>query len=159
MQRYVAEGDSLNDVALYAPSNVLFMQLYRALALASSGRILNSPSLGDREKAFQLALASADAYQKAGQDMAVPIMAAAVLKIHFFYANFLLRDFPGKRNDDIKTLLQPFAQADTNNSALGTLVLLNSVADNNFTKVQALKLAQISPDFKKFLQATGVSVK
>lgn len=156
MQTYVTEGDNRNDKVIYSPSTILFGQMYRAFALAVSGRILNTPTLEEREAAFKLVFTTADTYKNAGQDITTPFIENALLKTRFFYADFLLKDFNGTRNVDIQTLLRPYGVVNSTSSATGVLPTLQH-GKNAYLNAEAKKMAEISPEFKKFLTIAGIA--
>ena len=124
MQKYVAEGDALHDSSLYSSLNLVYIQAYRALALSASYEILKSPDSATVETAFQLPLTTASKLTALASDYNLE---AGVMRDRFFYAMFLLRNFGNTRNADIETILKPFAQARTNNRALRSLLMINTL--------------------------------
>jgi hypothetical protein len=83
------------------------------------------------------------------------VVAAAMLRARFYYADFLLQNFRTARSADIETILQPFGTASSSNP----YVRLFSNADTPVAeayRTEAAKLGVVSPEFKAYLARVGV---
>jgi hypothetical protein len=159
MQQYVIEGDSREDGVLYSTNTVLYGLLYRALAITSSGRILNNKTLEEREQAYRRVFDVAE-YQAQTRSASTDslLSKSALLWTGFWYANFLRLNYTD-RLTDIRALLAPFAQDAASNPYIGSLGKLKNLPDTVYLKQQAVALGKISPEFKAFLSSTGVEIK
>lgn len=142
------------DLSEYLPSVIARQYLWRATMMGLTGRILGSINREEKEVAYQLAL------KKATGNPSDALMRNAEMDARFFYAGFLQANFEnGSRFNDITELLKPFALAksDPIRYALtrNRFTSMEKQADTNFSKGRAVKLAQISPEFKEFLLSVG----
>lgn len=159
IQKYLKDADekmAIVGVSEYLSSAMAREYLQRAIAMELSSRILGNISLSDRENAHQIALA------KTATDNANNVlMRAAEMSARFFYASFLEANFgkTGSRAKDIAELLRPFAPAATDTvlyaSTRSQFLSLWHAPNENLRKGRAIKLAQISPEFKTFLLSLG----
>lgn len=155
MQTYVMEGDFRNDQNLFSPSTVLFGLTYRARALWQTALILKNKTLDEQEVAFKNIFSTADAYQKSGTNMDGPIVAAAVLRARFWYADFMLNNGGHSRAGEIEAILRPFGSASPSNSYVRLFATADTVTFDK-RKTEAIKLAAISPEFKSYMVAMGI---
>ena len=157
MQKYVELGDSRNDQDKYVPSALVIGYLYRASAINTSARILNTGSLAERDAAFQKVLTVATQYHQDGMDTK-NIALGALVRARFFYASFLATNF-SDRDADIRALLKPFAMLDTNQPAwyLVAFTRIPTMKETDFYRDQSKKLIKISPEYKDFLQKLHVT--
>ncbi|OGM93831.1 hypothetical protein A2935_04105 [Candidatus Wolfebacteria bacterium RIFCSPLOWO2_01_FULL_47_17b] len=159
MQDYVKKADILapTDESTYKPEIIVQRYLYRSIALNGSNRILKNISLAEREDALKLALSKGAPYEN-GNDYATK---AVIMDVRFFYAQFLNRNIGKERYSDIVTLLKPFGGAVSGSdpsfkATRARFMDLVTRSDTDFKKVNALALAQISPEFKDFLTSLGL---
>lgn len=150
MQQYLKEGDSLQDEASNSQKANVRRLLYRALAINRIGIILGTPTLNEREQAYKDALSYAS--------FATPedAIVSWEMRIRYYYANFLKRNFDKTREDDIRKLLGPYATISASDKYLSQRVanfFLNSQSAN--LKAEAKELAIVSPEFKSYLEGIG----
>ncbi len=135
MQKLVEEGDALKDEHLHVLHTNLLKYFYRALAIASSGRILENIDLDEREESHKLVLLKG-IERNQGDELSLEIL----MRARFYYANFLYRNYGDERHDSIKTILAPYQEMATGDSyaALSTrkYFFQNITSkDGNFVKV------------------------
>lgn len=145
-QKYIQAGDSKSNTGLYMPSVLLQSYLARAMGIVFSQSILKTSPLEAQEEAYRLVFNTADGFTAA--DIKSAAVNDVLLRARFFYADFLMRSFPSSRNADIVDLLAPFK--DASNPRL--------LPDTTYARQEAAKLAEISPDFAAYLNATGVAI-
>jgi len=154
MQEYVRDADPLLGEIQYEKSHVVRQNLYRALALGASNRVLNNISFEVREDAYKRAINLSNdpeanaSYQAHGM----------LMRARFYYAAFL-NNFGDKRETDIASLLQPFGMVDPSQKLSALTVSFFTQAatrsDTDFVKSNAIKLAALSAEFKAFLVKIG----
>ncbi|OGC96519.1 hypothetical protein A2590_02350 [Candidatus Adlerbacteria bacterium RIFOXYD1_FULL_48_8] len=169
MQKYVAEGDTRDDrvsqapgvaISLYAPYTLILNQLIRAQATALSNKILKNHPAEESETAYIKVKTVAEYVQSTGVDMNNPKIQAVLFTWRFAYADFLMTIFGSDRADDIKTVLAPFGTL-TSTSVINFLEKggvggIQNLPATNEIRIKALKLANVSPEFKAFLTRMGV---
>jgi hypothetical protein len=144
IQSLIEEGDSRNDSSLYSPYPLLLGYLYRALGMAMSGRILNDPPVDQREAAYQLVVTTAAQFPQN------PTAEGIALRARFYNANMLSIDAP-ERKADILTILKPFSEV-SSSTDLTFFTALKNRPSNDGVRAIAIKLGEISPDFKNFFE-------
>ena len=156
MQKYVKEGDVIQDDTLSVPNVILQGYHDRASALFASNRILKNLKRDDIETAYKLILEKSLRHTKLGDYLAL----AVEMKARFSYASFLFESFGKERYPDIVEILNPYGVAisDANPVYKPTRdiwVGRRSRPDSDIVKTRAIALAKISPEFHVFLESIG----
>ncbi len=149
IQSLIKEGDSIKDSSSYPPYLQVYAYLYRALAVYMTGEVLKDSTLAQREEAFKYVLTTAAKAPGASDEK----YAALTLRARFYYAGLLLLPVP-ERKADLVALLAPFSQTQlTAMDRTGFFSAMKKRPNDHPHKIMALKLAEISPDFKKFFES------
>lgn len=152
MMKYVKDGDSRHDESIYSPSILVHGYYHRAVSLGRISFLLGSPaeSVKEAEDAYALVFDTAKA---TGQDKNPSVI---IWRARFYNANLVSSQL--NREEDIRAMLQPFAEADHLSEELRFFANLKNVPETNFNKMVAIKLAKISPEFRVFLDKLGIVV-
>lgn len=150
IERYVSEGDELKDEDLHLPHVNAEKYLFRALALNTSGRVLNR-DLEEREEGFKRVLQYGTRYDTGSYEKTQEVL----LQARFFYADFLSENFGEERHNDIREILAPFGAAarGTDFSSVKTREYFSrrmAAQSGNIVKSRSGNLIEISPEFKEF---------
>ncbi|MDO8522347.1 MAG: hypothetical protein Q7S08_03610 [bacterium] len=155
--KYVSDGDSLKeDDSRYADSANLTRYLNRAIAINIGGKILGK-QIEERESGFKLAMEKATPFETSDDQFARTV----IMRLHFFYANFLMVNLDGGRHDEIKWLLKPYDTAATSselwaeNTRRNFTGILNQRPGDILIR-RAVELARISPEFRTFVESVGI---
>jgi hypothetical protein len=154
-QKYVAEGDSRQDLPFFPPVIILNNYLGRTFGFSGSSVILQNKTVEERDAAYQLLFSTADSLQ---QDSLAGPSAGVLLTARFYYANFIRTYYP-EQIEKIQNLLEPYGQLSSAPPTPSIFHNLPSHPDSSFVKSKSLLLAEISPKFKKFLTQLGITFK
>lgn len=153
MQKYITQGDTKNDSALYGRDSSLpvWGNIYRALALNASAKVLGNKTLTQREAGFQLALQTAQTHLQ--QDNSS--FSTLVLLSSFYYAAFLRTESYPAQKSKILALLDVFKGVDSTKTDVSYFANLKHKPKTDIVKSLAEELATISPAFKAFYNSVG----
>ncbi|MFA5998191.1 MAG: hypothetical protein WC814_02285 [Candidatus Paceibacterota bacterium] len=145
VQAYIKKGDAtIATDANYISGTLANFYYQRATSLATSGKVLGTMTLEERERAYADAIAKISAIPFPSN----PHVIAALSKTRFKYAAFLLINTKG-READIQKILMPFSALSTTDKFVADY--FNNKEDTD----DAVALAKLSPEFKGFLLKIG----
>jgi hypothetical protein len=156
MEKLLSDADAL-PAQFYSPEVTATGNYYKARAMTAANRVLNNYTSEDIVKAYNEAIQ----YSNASSNAEFSGVQYYGYLSRFFYANYLL-EFLGKDKESVaeaEAVMFPYKDLTGSDSDTAKFVrdFFVKVSDNpqpNFQpKKNALRVAEVSPEFKKFLES------